>query len=554
MLKRKYHEIDPEDIFLDSENLPGFREYALEGRIEKPVGSRTFTVFKIILLLIILALTSKLWFLSIVKGEAYAEISEKNRLEETLLFANRGAILDRSGLEVAGNEIKSASSTFAARRYALMPGLSHLIGFIKYPQADKNGFFYEDFQARDGVERSYNEILKGVNGRKLVETDVAGAVTGESVVEMPEDGESLTLSIDAKITSELHKAIKDLSGRAEFVGGAGVIMDVNTGEVLALTSFPEYDHNGLTNGLSQKEFQVLLNNSKNPFLNRVVSGKYTPGSIIKPILALAALNEKIISPQKEIYSSGSITVPNPYDPLKPTIFKDWKAHGYTAMREALAVSSDTYFYSIGAGYGDQRGLGISLIDKYLESFGLEEPTGIKLLGEVKGLVPTPEWKKEKFNDIWRLGDTYITAIGQFGTQVTPIEVARAIAAVANRGKLLRPTLIKGEQGEMEILNFKEEDWQVVHEGMREGVKYGTSVGLNVPYVKAAAKTGTAEVGDKSHVHSWSVGFFPYEHPRYAWAVVMEKGPSTNTLGATSVVRQLFDWMATNAPEYFENGQ
>ena len=176
-------------------------------------------------------------------------------------------------------------------------------------------------------------------------------------------------------------------------------------------------------------------------------------------------------------------------------------------------------------------------------------------GEVAGLIPTPEWKAEHFDgDIWRLGDTYITAIGQYGTQVTPLSAARFIGAVANKGKILRPSLIKGGLPKPvdHTVSFEEADWQVVHEGMREGVTYGTSVGLNVSYVKAAGKTGTAEIGvGKSYVHSWSVGFFPYDNPRYAWAVVMERGPASNTIGATSVIRQLFDWMSLYAKEYLE---
>src|SRR5581483_8661772 len=127
-------------------------------------------------------------------------------------------------------------------------------------------------------------------------------------------------------------------------------------------------------------------------------------------------------------------------PSKPSVFKDWRVNGWTNIEEALAVSSDVYFYSVGGGYGDQKGLGITLLGKYFTQFGLEEKTGIPLAGELSGLIPTPEWKARKFNgDIWRLGDTYITAIGQYGTQVTPINAVRFIGAVANRGKILKPS-------------------------------------------------------------------------------------------------------------------
>lgn len=349
--------------------------------------------------------------------------------------------------------------------------------------------------------------------------------------------------------------MSELVARQGFRGGAGVIINVETGEILALTSYPEYDQNLMTKGIDQKTFDSLINSPGKPFLNRAIGGLYTPGSILKPVVALAALNEGIISPKKEILSTGSISVPNPYDPTKPSIFGDWKVHGWTAMREALAVSSDTYFYSIGGGFAGQRGLGIGLLDRYFKLFAIEDPTGIELPGEVRGLIPTPEWKAEKFDgDIWRLGDTFITAIGQYGTQMTPLSAARMTAAIANKGKVLKPSLLLGGVSEPVVANleFKEKDWKVVHEGMREGVTYGTSVGLNVPYVEAAAKTGTAEIGaGKLYVHSWSIGFFPYKNPKYAWAVIMERGPSNNNIGATSIMRTVFDWMSSNAPQYFE---
>jgi len=458
-------------------------------------------------------------------------------------------------LEIASNSIKEEGGDFAGRLYAPFEGLAHVTGFVKYPLTDKAGNYYEEYyRGRDGIERAYNHLLQGENGIKLKETDVMGTVTSESVVQKPKDGMPVTLSIDAKVNEILFKSIKNLATERGFVGGAGVIIDTETGEIIALTSYPEYNSGILTEGTDTESINRMLQSSAKPFLNRAIGGLYTPGSVLKPIVALAALHEGIISPEKEILSTGAITVPNPYDPSKPSIFKDWKAHGWTDMREAIAVSSDTYFYSIGGGFEGQKGLGITLLDEYFRQFSITDKTDIELSGEVEGVIPTPEWKKEKFDgEIWRLGDTYITSIGQYGTQVTPLAMARAIAAVANKGKILKPSLLKGGFASPveRVLEFNPEDWTVVHAGMRDSVTYGTSVGLNVPYVEAAAKTGTAELGTgKLYVHSWSVGFFPFQNPKYAWAVVMEKGPSTNTLGATSVMRQVFDWISLNSPEYF----
>ncbi|MDO8728712.1 MAG: penicillin-binding transpeptidase domain-containing protein [bacterium] len=554
--KRKYQDISPEDIFIDSTNLPGFEEHRFEGRIEKPMGQRTFFVIKIVLFLLILALVSKLWTLDIQQGSIFAQISENNRLERTLIFADRGILYDRNMRELVSNAIKDNTSDFAGRLYPSINGLAHVIGYLKYPLFDRTGVYYEEYyRGRDGAERIYNDLLQGENGLKLIETNVSGEVTSESVIKKPTAGNSIVLSIDARLTEVLYGAISTLAIERGFVGGTAVLMDVRTGEIIALTSFPEYDQNILTAGKDQVAINLLLNSPSKPFLNRAIGGLYTPGSILKPIIAMAALNEGVISSDKKILSTGSITVKNPYDPSKPSIFKDWKAHGWTDMRQALAVSSDTYFYSIGGGYGDQKGLGITALDKYFQLFALTERTGIELLGEVEGVIPTPAWKKEKFDgEIWRLGDTYITSIGQYGTQITPLNAARFISAIANGGKILTPSILLGGHPEpiKRIVEFSDEDWRVVREGMRASVSYGTAVGLNVPYVKAAAKTGTAELGSaKLLVHSWSVGFFPFDNPKYAWAIVMETGPSSNTLGATSVIRQLFDWMAINTPEYFE---
>ena len=488
----KYQDINPEDIFLDSTNLPGFEEHRFEGRMEKPMTQKTFLFLRVVLLLIVISMISKLWVLGIKQGPIYAQISDNNRLEQTLIFANRGIILDRNMRELATNTIKEEGSDFALRSYLPIKGLAHTVGYVKYPLFDRTGFYYEEnYRGRDGAERSFDDLLKGTNGLKLKETNVYGEVTSESVVRKAVDGKPLVLSIDSRLSEVLYKGIESLAEEKGFVGGAAVFIDVSTGEIIAMSSFPEYDQNMLTNGTNQETFNSLINNPRKPFLNRAIGGLYTPGSIVKPIVALGALNEKLISPDKQILSTGSIKVENPYDPSKPSIFKDWKAHGLTDMRRALAVSSDTYFYSVGGGFGDQKGLGITLLDKYFQLFGLTDKTGVNLLGEVEGVIPTPEWKKEKFNnEPWRLGDTYITSIGQYGTQITPINAARFVATIANKGNVLTPSLLKGgnENPIERKINLSAEDWKIVHEGMRDSVLYGTAVGLNVPYVLAAAKT------------------------------------------------------------------
>src|SRR3990167_7458881 len=207
-----YRDINPEDIFLDSANLPGFDEYALEGRIERPMESAIFMGMKIALVFLVALLIGKLWILSVKDGEVYAQISDRNRLAEKFIFAHPGGITDPQGVELAINEIKGENADFAGRLYAPFEGLAHVVGYIKYPKADKSGVYYEtEYRPKDGAESAYDEVLRGKNGEKLVETDVAGAVTSESVVEKPVDGKMLVLSLDAQVTETMYKAIESRS-------------------------------------------------------------------------------------------------------------------------------------------------------------------------------------------------------------------------------------------------------------------------------------------------------------------------------------------------------
>jgi len=554
---RSYKDIAPDEIFLDSKNLPDFDIYQFEGRLEKPLSPRVFWIFGAICFLVVAIFLVKLGSLQIVDGDFYKHRSENNKLRQILLVAPRGAIYSRDGVQLVWNQKTENKEDYPSRKYINAPGFSNLLGFIKYPAKDKAGFYYEEeFLPKDGLELYLNEILFGQNGIKLLETSVDGKIVSENLVEPPRNGEDATLSIDSRVQEKFFTEIKNLAERVGFHGGAGVIMDVHSGEILAMTSFPEYDSEVMTEGKEVEKIQNYYKNPDNPFLNRVTSGLYTPGSIVKPFLAFAALEEGIISPKKEIVSTGQLVIPNPYFPDQPSIFKDWKAHGAVDMRRAIAVSSDVYFYEIGGGFENQEGLGIERIKKYLEKFGFAQKTGFDPSDEATGVIPDPEWKEKNFNDIWRVGDTYNTAIGQYGMQVTPLQVVTATAALANNGNLITPSILfTSTSTRISGVKIKgdEENFKIVKEGMRMSVTEGIAAGLNIGAVEVAGKTGTAELGArKQFVNSWVTGFFPYENPKYAFAVVMERGPVHNLIGGTYVMRQLLDWMSINTPEYFEN--
>jgi len=551
MRRRGNKEIDPEDIFLDASNLPEFASGRLEGRLEKPLSHGNHVALSLSAGLLFLVLIIKAVSLGIIDGEAYAAQSEKNRLRPEVLFAKRGAIVDRNGEALAQNI--PSDRGFPARAYEA-PGFAHLLGYVSYPQKDSSGnYFATQTEGLAGVEHAFNERLAGVNGTLLIEENALGELQSSGTVAPPLEGETLDLSVDARVQRAFHSAIQELADKIPYKGGAGILMDVTTGEVIALASYPEYDPNILSLGEQRDTIAGYATDAREPYLDRPVTGLYTPGSIVKPLIAAGALSDGIISEFKEIVSTGRLVVPNPYNPDLPSIFNDWKAHGATDMRRAIAVSSDVYFYTLGGGFGDQKGLGIERLDYWYKAFGLDTPTGIELAGEEYGFLPTPAWKEATYDDPWRVGDTYNTAIGQYAVQITPLEAVRMTAAIANGGKLLRPTLLKDEPVQGTTIAINQEALKVAREGMRMAVDGGgTAAGLaSYPYAKAAGKTGTAQLGvNNEWYNSWVIGFFPYDNPKYAFAVVMERAPAGTATGGVYVMARVFEAMRNTAPEYF----
>ncbi len=547
------NEIAPDEIFLDSRNLPNFDVYQFEGRLEKPISKNTIFILGLFFILVGVVFVWRIGILQILKGEAFVAQSENNRLRHTPIFSERGIIYDRNKIELAWNI--PSKDIFSKRAYLNKSGLSHILGFIGYPARDSRGNYYQtDFVGKDGLELFYDKELNGKNGLKITETDALMNIRSESVIKTPEDGENLTLTIDSVVQNKLYEFMERLAKDKGFSGGSAVIMDIQTGGLLALASFPEYSSSILSEGKNISAIRQFQTDKRKPFLNRAVSGLYTPGSVVKPFMAIAALTENIITPEKKILSTGSISIQNPYYPELKSVFKDWRPQGWVDMRDALAVSSNVYFYEIGGGFEGQKGLGISNIEKYVKMFGLGKKTGIDLSEEAKGVIPNPAWKAENFNgEPWRLGDTYHTVIGQYGFQVTPLQMARGIATIANGGKLVTPRLVKNEKVKSVTLkSISKNSFDVVRSGMRQAVTDGTAKGLNISQVQVAAKTGTAEVGiSKKRVNSWVVGFFPYKNPKFSFTVVMEKGPRENTIGGLYVMRQLLDWMKENTPQYLK---
>lgn len=414
---------------------------------------------------------------------------------------------------------------------------SNLIGYLGFPDEDEiveNKIRPQEHVGKMGLEKTYDKFLRGINGKIRFIKDAKLNLIKLSEKSEPTIGNYLVLTIDYDFQKRAYEAMKKYMEERGFKKGGLIAMNPNNGEILAMISYPSFDINIFTK--ERMKLKEVLENPHNPLFNRVISGLYAPGSVIKPLIALGALEEKIIDPNKKIYSSGELRLPNPYFPGTYSIFKDWKVHGWVNMKEAIANSVNVYFYTVGGGYQDQPGLGIYRLKKYLEMFGLGKMTGIDLVGEKQGFIPTPETKKQnKFDPIWRLGDTYNISIGQGDLLVTPLQIAVFTSALATN-KLVRPYLVK------EIIDYKgqiifknqphiikenfvnEENLRIVQEGMRMTITQGTAQMLKDFPISIAGKSGSPEILGKKKLNAFFTGYAPYEKPEIVLVVFVEEIP------------------------------
>jgi len=451
------------------------------------------------------------------------------------------------------------------RYYVEGPSFAHLVGYtgkIGVKELEKNPGIYSvfDYVGRDGLEKSYEEILRKNPGKTRIERDVYGNLLSKEIISLPESGKSLVLWLDFELEKKIEEELKRILKNIGVEKATGVALNPKTGGVIALVSIPSYDNNLFSKGADQEALSNLLTDPQEPLFNLAVSGLYPTGSTIKPLVASAALEEEIISPTKKINCQGGITIPNKYNPEISTIKQDWRIHGWTDMRKAIAESCNVYFYTIGGGYEDQEGLGPSRIKKYLELFGWGNKTEIDLSGEVKGLIPFPEWKKEVKKEPWWDGDTYNLSIGQGDIKVTPLQVTNAFAAIANGGTLYKPKVVKEivdseknliEEIKPEILRkgfINPENLEIVREGMRRAVTgenspYASSILLNSLPVSAAAKTGTAQISNPDYYHNWVTVFAPYDDPQIVLTIMIEnvKGLQSAALPAA---KEVLNWYFT----------
>ncbi|MCX6730090.1 MAG: penicillin-binding protein 2, partial [Candidatus Portnoybacteria bacterium] len=429
------------------------------------------------------------------------------------------------------------------REYQDGPIFSHVLGYLgKVTQEEiKNKkYLLDDSIGRTGVEQVYDNLIRGVYGEELTEINNLGQAQKVLATKQPVSGEDLILSIDAGLQKVLYQSLKTKLSQLSTSRAAAVAMDPRNGKILALVSFPSFDNNSFIEG-DPTYINNLFKNSNYPLINRVISGGYPSGSTIKPMLALAALQENIIDPLKNLTCPGYINLYNESGNVYWT-FKDWDTHGTVNMIKAIAESCDVYFYSIGGGYGNQQGLGADRIKKYLELFGWGQKTGIDLPGEKAGFIPDEKWKQETKNEKWYIGDTYNISIGQGDITMNPLQLTSAISAVANNGKLYKPQLLQGSETELiREIPVEQKYFDIVKQGMRETIISGSAKSLNDLPVHVAGKTGTAETyNGKVYAHSWFTAFAPYENPEIVITILIENGAEIGGM-STAVAKEALNW-------------
>jgi penicillin-binding protein 2 len=430
--------------------------------------------------------------------------------------------------------------------------LSHILGYTGKITADElnqlgSDYSLIDYVGKSGLEYTWEKDLKGVSGQKNIEVDALGRQE-KTISETPaQDGDNLQLSIDSDLQVEAETVTQAYLKKFGFKRASVVIMNPQTGAVMALVSLPSYDNNLFAQGINSADYSKLLNDPNQPLFNRAISGEFPSGSTFKLVVSSAALQEKIITETTTVLSTGGLR-------LGQWFFPDWKVggHGITDVKKALADSVNTFFYYVGGGYKDFVGLGVDRLGEYARLFGLGSKLGIDLPGEAPGFVPTQAWKEATKGEKWYIGDTYHFAIGQGDLLVTPLQVADFTATVANGGRVLVPHIVDkimnsdnqviSEVGPTVIReNFIDSNnLKIVREGLRQTVLSGSARSLQSLPVQVAGKTGTAQWSSNKAPHAWFTGFAPYDNPQFVITVMVEEGIEGSSV-SEQIAKEIMQW-------------
>lgn len=403
-----------------------------------------------------------------------------------------------------------------------------------------------DLIGKTGLEKAYEADLRGKYGKEQTEVNASGMPVRALARTEPIAGNNLILSIDKGLEDIMAESVKNAVVAAGSKAGAAIAVDPRNGQVLGAVNYPSYNGNLFAAGITQAQYDALLNDPGKPLFNRVSSGGYPIGSTVKPFIATAGLQEGVInSTITTVQDRGKLDVPNQYNPSIVYTFKGWKPEGLGTVNvlRALTWSSDIFFYIIGGGFENTRGLGPTKLTEWYKRFGFGRATGADIGDDAAGFVPTPDSKKKNSNEPWSVGDTYNISIGQGDMRATPLQLAMATAAVANGGTLYKPhfaSQIKDDRGNLiravdpEVVTANiatPANLALVRQGMEGVVESGTaccSIKRDVP-VKVAGKTGTAETSSQgfdgknptTKPHAWFSSYAPADNPKFTLVVLVE---------------------------------
>jgi len=391
-----------------------------------------------------------------------------------------------------------------------------------------------DLIGKKGIELTYDDMLRGRNGERAVVVDNRGNLIQEYGRVDSDPGEPLRLTLDLPLQQAAERVMRDKVG-------AVVALDPRDGAVRAMVSSPSYDPNLFARGIRAAEWRELLEHENDPLQNRAIQNQHSPGSVFKIVMATAGLSEGVITPSTSVHCSGGAVIYGRH-------FKCWKAggHGTVSLNRAIAQSCNVYFYHLG------RELGIERIAKWSRALGLGERSGIELDGEIPGLVPDPEWSLRTRKHQWFPGETISVSIGQGAISVTPIQIARAVAAIANGGTLVTPHLVEGAPAPTDRVPVDDRVLGLVRQGMASVMQPGGTAywRSHIPGFDYAGKTGTVQVvggrtGDSDDLpwklrnHAWFASFGPVEDPRLVVVVLNEHGGSGSS-GAAPIAKELYE--------------
>ncbi len=471
-----------------------------------------------------------------------------------LVIATNLTLPDVYPLLIAAQRLPGISlETISVREYTAGPAFSHVLGYLgKIDDTEKayylaQGYELNDVVGKTGIEAAFEQTLRGQDGKKHIEVDATGKSQATIALEDPTSGSNVTLAIDRELQAYAYEVMERALRGLHTKRASLIALDPATGEIRAYVSMPSFNNNlftlraysALGKPAGGEELAALFSDPNQPLFNRPLAGTYPSGSTIKPAIAAIGLQNGIITKATALPSVGGLHVGEWF-------FPDWKAggHGYTNVIKAIAESVNTFFYIIGGGYGNLPGLGIERLTAGLTKFGFGNATGIELTGESSGLVPTPEWKKEKRDEIWYIGDTYHLAIGQGDILVTPLQIARMTSYFASSGKWVRPHLVMqqetGNRKQSDGPQINSEHIGTVREGMRATVLSGSARALQALPVSSAGKTGTAQWSSTKSNHAWFTGWAPYENPELVITVLVEEGGEGSAV-ATPIAKEVLSW-------------